>query len=48
MGTFHRFVSNMKDAIAYFGFSAVLRGAVLRRYAKATEQTSRPSHLSGA
>ncbi|HXH11700.1 MAG TPA: 2OG-Fe(II) oxygenase [Alphaproteobacteria bacterium] len=26
MGPFQRFISNMKDAIAYFGFSAVLRG----------------------
>jgi hypothetical protein len=32
MGRFHRFVSNMKDAIAYFGFSAVLRGALSRRH----------------
>jgi hypothetical protein len=28
MGTFQRFISNMKDAIAYFGFSAVMRGAL--------------------
>jgi hypothetical protein len=26
MGPLHRFVSNMKDAIVYFGISAVLRG----------------------
>jgi hypothetical protein len=26
MGPLHRFISNMKDAITYFGFSAVLRG----------------------
>jgi hypothetical protein len=26
MSPFHRFVSNMKDAIAYFGFSTLLRG----------------------
>jgi hypothetical protein len=31
MGPFHRFISNMKDAIAYFGFSAVLRGRLARR-----------------
>jgi hypothetical protein len=32
MGSFARFVSNMKDAIAYFGFSAVLRGGRSRRH----------------
>jgi hypothetical protein len=47
MGTFHRFVSNMKDAIAYFGFSAVLRGALSRRHGKDPEQTSRPPRPSG-
>ena len=31
MGSFKRFVSNMKDAIAYFGFSALLRGGRIRR-----------------
>jgi hypothetical protein len=41
MGPFHRFVSNMKDAIAYFGFSAVLRGALSLRHAKAPGPTSR-------
>lgn len=32
MGTFKRFVSNMKDAIAYFGISALLRGGRPRRH----------------
>jgi hypothetical protein len=41
MGPFHRFVSNMKDAIAYFGFSAVLRGALSRRREASAERTSR-------
>jgi hypothetical protein len=41
MGPLHRFVSNMKDAIAYFGFSAVLRGALSLRHAKAPGPTSR-------
>jgi hypothetical protein len=41
MGPFHRFVSNMKDAIAYFGFSAVLRGALSLRHAKEPGPTSR-------
>jgi hypothetical protein len=31
MGPLNRFISNMKDAIAYFGFSAVLRGGLSRR-----------------
>ena len=31
MSAFNRFISNMKDAIAYFGFSAVLRGALSGR-----------------
>ena len=31
MGSFNRFISNMKDAIAYFGFSAVLQGGLSRR-----------------
>ena len=31
MGPFKRFISNMKDAIAYFGFSAVLWGGRSRR-----------------
>jgi alkylated DNA repair dioxygenase AlkB len=42
MGPFHRFVSNMKDAIAYFGFSAVLRGALSRRRVRTPPHTSRP------
>jgi hypothetical protein len=41
MGPLHRFVSNMKDAIAYFGFSAVLRGALSRRRAGTPKRTSR-------
>lgn len=41
MSPFHRFVSNMKDAIAYFGFSAVLRGALSRRREAFPEHTSR-------
>jgi len=32
MGSFKRFVSNMKDAIAYFGFSALLRSGRSRRH----------------
>src|SRR5262245_54867545 len=39
MAPFHRFVSNMKDAIAYFGFSAVLRGTLLRRRRVQPERT---------
>jgi hypothetical protein len=31
MGPFKRFRSNMKDAIAYFGFSTILRGGRFRR-----------------
>jgi hypothetical protein len=31
MGALNRFISNMKDAIAYFGFSAVMRGGASRR-----------------
>ncbi len=46
MGPFHRFVSNMKDAIAYFGFSAVLRGALLRRRAGAPKPTVQPRSYS--
>jgi hypothetical protein len=34
MGAFSRFVSNMKDAIAYFGFSGVLGGALSHRRRK--------------
>jgi hypothetical protein len=37
MSPFHRFVSNMKDAIAYFGFSTVLRGVLPRRSVKDPE-----------
>ena len=47
MGSFHRFVSNMKDAIAYFGFSAVLRGALSHRRGKSPERASRPPNPSG-
>ena len=42
MSPFHRFVSNMKDAIAYFGFSAVLRGALSRRHEASPARTARP------
>jgi hypothetical protein len=31
MSAFNRFISNMKDAIAYFGFSTVLRGTLSGR-----------------
>jgi hypothetical protein len=42
MGSFHRFVSNMKDAIAYFGFATVLRGALSRRLRDSPERPSQP------
>jgi hypothetical protein len=42
MSPVHRFISNMKDAIAYFGFSTVLRGALRRRPVKDPERGSRP------
>jgi hypothetical protein len=42
MSPFHRFISNMKDAIAYFGFSAVLRGALSRQRGDSPKRTSRP------
>jgi hypothetical protein len=42
MGPFHRFVSNMKDAIAYFGLSAVLRGALSRRRRRPPEHVPQP------
>lgn len=48
MGSFSRFVSNMKDAIAYFGFSAVLRGALTRRHVQPSAGSSRPPSQSGA
>ena len=47
MGPFHRFISNMKDAIAYFGFSAVLRGALSHQRRDSPERTSRPPGQSG-
>ena len=47
MSPFHRFVSNMKDAIAYFGFSTVLRGALSRQSVKDTGRVSRPPRRSG-
>jgi len=31
MGRFKRFISNMKDAIAYFGISALWRGRIADR-----------------
>jgi hypothetical protein len=31
MGALKHFISDMKDAIAYFGFSAVLHGGLWRR-----------------
>jgi hypothetical protein len=42
MGSFHRFISNIKDAVAYFGFSAVLRGALSRRRENSPKRTSQP------
>jgi hypothetical protein len=44
MSPFHRFASNsnMKDAIAYFGFSALLLGRLSRRRGRAPERASRP------
>jgi hypothetical protein len=36
MGTFKWFISNMKDAIAYFGFSTLGRGRPSARRARAT------------
>ena len=46
MGTFHRFVSSMKDAIASFGFSAVPRGASSHQRSNSVARTSRPSGRS--
>jgi hypothetical protein len=46
MGPLHRFASNMKDAVAYFGFSAMLRGALSRRRAGTPTPTSRPRSRS--
>jgi hypothetical protein len=42
MSPVHRFVSNMKDAIAYFGFSTVLRGALSRRPMTDTGRVVKP------
>jgi hypothetical protein len=42
MGALNRFVSNMKDAIAYFGFSAVLGGALSRRRRKPLRRSLMP------
>jgi hypothetical protein len=42
MSPVHRFVSNMKDAIAYFGFSTVLRGALSRRPMNDTGRVVKP------
>ena len=43
----HRnYISNMKDAIAYFGFSAVLRGALSHQRNNSVVRTSRPSGRS--
>jgi hypothetical protein len=36
MGAFKRFISNMKDAIAYFGVSALWRARPSARHARAT------------
>jgi hypothetical protein len=36
MGTFKRFISNMKDAIAYFGVSALWRARPSARRPRAT------------
>jgi hypothetical protein len=47
MSSFHRFVSNMKDAIAYFGFSTVLRGAFGRQSLKDSAGVARPPRPSG-
>ena len=46
MNPVHRFVSNMKDAIAYFGFSTVLRGLCRADLCKDTKRVSRPPHLT--
>jgi hypothetical protein len=42
MSPFHRFVSHMKDAIAYFGFSALLRGRLSRRRGRSPVRASLP------
>jgi hypothetical protein len=42
MSPFYRFVSHMKDAIAYFGFSALLRGGLSRRRGRCPERASLP------
>jgi hypothetical protein len=46
MAPLNRFVSNMKDAIAYFGFSTVLRGALSYRRGGTPKRTSRPQSRS--
>jgi hypothetical protein len=46
MSPVHRFVSNMKDAITYFGFSTVLRGVLSHRPMKDPERVSRPPRRS--
>jgi hypothetical protein len=46
MGTFSRFVSNMKDAIAYFGFSAVLGGILSHRHGKPQRRSSTPPNAT--
>lgn len=46
MGAFSRFVSNMKDAIAYFGFSAVIGGALSHRRAKPLRRSSKPPNAA--
>jgi hypothetical protein len=48
MGAFRRFVSNMKDAIAYFGFSAVLRGTLSCQPGWSPEGSSRPPSTADA
>jgi hypothetical protein len=42
MDPLHRFISDMKDAIAYFGSSAVLRGVLSRRRKTSRERAARP------
>jgi hypothetical protein len=46
MSPFHRFISHMKDAIAYFGFSTVLRGALSGRRARTAPPPARPRYDS--
>jgi hypothetical protein len=46
MGAFSRFGSNMKDAIAYFGFFAVLGGVLSHRRGKPLRRSFKPPNTA--